>query len=116
MNHSETCLSNHRQHRCLTAGLCACPFIERVLDLMLVNATGLWAIAAASPDRTAVIEPDGRVVSYGELARDADSCGRGLQALGLRPGSSVATLLPNAAPALAAYSPALRTGPYGGTA
>jgi len=79
---------------------------------MLVNATGLWAIAAASPDRTAVIEPDGRVVSYGELARDADSCGRGLQALGLRPGSSVATLLPNAAPALAVYFAALQTGLY----
>src|SRR5260370_7424899 len=111
MNHSETCLSNHRQHRCLTAGLCACPFIERVLDLMLVNATGLWAIAAASPDRTAVIEPDGRVVSYGELARDADSCGRGLQALGLRPASSAPTLPPTAPPPPPAYSPAPPTRP-----
>src|SRR5260221_8383977 len=112
MNQSETCFSNHRQHRCLNACLCVFPFIERVLDLMLVTAPGLWAIAAASPDRTAVIEPDGRVVSYGELARDADSCGRGLQALGLRPGSSVATLLPNAAPALAVYFAALQTGLY----
>ena len=30
---------------------------------MLVNATGLWAIADASPDRTAVIEPDGRRIA-----------------------------------------------------
>ena len=79
---------------------------------MLVNATGLWAIADASPDRTAVIEPDGRAVSYAELARDADSYGRGLQALGLRPGSTVATLLPNGTAALAVYFAALQTGLY----
>jgi long-chain acyl-CoA synthetase len=79
---------------------------------MLVNATGLWAIADASPDRTAVIEPDGRAVSYAELARDADRYGRGLQALGLRPGSTVATLLPNGTAALAVYFAALQTGLY----
>jgi long-chain acyl-CoA synthetase len=79
---------------------------------MLVNATGLWAIADASPNRTAVIEPDGRAVSYAELARAADSYGRGLQALGLRPGSTVATLLPNGTAALAVYFAALQTGLY----
>ena len=44
---------------------------------------GLWTIAAQTPDRAAVIEPDGTVVSYGELAARADRLGRGLQALGL---------------------------------
>ena len=42
-----------------------------------VDAIGLWAIAAAAPARTAVIEPDGRAVSYAELAREADRYGRG---------------------------------------
>ena len=45
-----------------------------------MNAIGLWAIAAESPDRTAVIEPTGAAVTYAELAREADRYGRGLQA------------------------------------
>jgi long-chain acyl-CoA synthetase len=77
-----------------------------------VNAIGLWAIAASSPDRTAVIEPDGRAVSYAELAGEADRYGRGLQARGLRPGASVGVLLPNSAAALAVYFAALQTGLY----
>jgi long-chain acyl-CoA synthetase len=77
-----------------------------------VNAIGLWAIAAESPDRTAVIEPSGRAVTYAELAREADRYGRGLQALGLTPGDTVATLLPNSVAALAVYFAAIETGLY----
>ena len=55
---------------------------------MPVDAIGLWAIAARTPDRAAVIEPDGRVVTYAELAREADRYGRGLRALGLSTGTS----------------------------
>ncbi|MGH3410343.1 MAG: AMP-binding protein [Streptosporangiaceae bacterium] len=55
---------------------------------------GLWGIAGATPDRTAVIEPDGRAVSYAVLAALADRYGRGLQALGLRPGDTVGGQLP----------------------
>jgi long-chain acyl-CoA synthetase len=77
-----------------------------------VNAIGLWAIAAESPDRTAVIEPGGAAVTYAELAREADRYGRGLQALGLRPGDAVATLLPNGLTALAVYFAAIETGLY----
>src|SRR5260370_40746149 len=62
------------------------------------------------PNRTAVVEPDGGVVTYAELAREADRYGRGLQALGLRPGDSVATALPNSAAALAVYFAAIETG------
>jgi long-chain acyl-CoA synthetase len=83
-----------------------------VFYIEAVNATGLWAIAASSPDRTAVIEPDGRTVSYAELASEADRYGRGLQALGLRPGSTVAGLLPNGSAALALYFAAMQTGLY----
>jgi long-chain acyl-CoA synthetase len=77
-----------------------------------VNAIGLWPIAAESPDRTAVIDPGGAAVTYAELAREADRYGRGLQALGLRPGDVVATLLPNSVTALAMYFAAIETGLY----
>jgi long-chain acyl-CoA synthetase len=77
-----------------------------------MGATGLWAIAAGSPDSPAVIEAGGRVVSYGELAARADQYGRGLQELGLRPGSCVATLLPNSTEALAVYFAGLQAGLY----
>jgi len=72
----------------------------------------MWAIAGAAPDRTAVIEPDGRAVSYAELAATADRYGRGLQALGLRPGDTVAGLLPNSTEALALFFAAVQTGLY----
>ena len=73
---------------------------------------GLWAIAETMPDRTAVVDPDGTVVTYAELARDADRIGRGLQALGLGHGDTVAALLPNSATALAVYFAAIETGLY----
>ncbi|MGB6580228.1 MAG: AMP-binding protein, partial [Streptosporangiaceae bacterium] len=73
---------------------------------------GLWAIAEATPDRTAVIEPNGRPVSYAELAALADQYGRGLQALGLRPGATVAGMLPNSTEALALFFAAMQTGLY----
>ena len=74
--------------------------------------TGLWAIAAQAPGRPAVIEPDGTVVSYAELAGRADQIGRGLQALGLRPGDCVAGMLPNSSAALALFFAAMETGLY----
>ncbi len=73
---------------------------------------GLWTIAAQTPDRAAVIEPDGTVVSYAALAARADRLGRGLQALGLAPGATVAGMLPNGADALALFFAALQTGLY----
>jgi long-chain acyl-CoA synthetase len=77
-----------------------------------VTDIGLWNIAAQSPDRPAVIEPDGTVVSYAELAGRADQIGRGLQALGLRPGDCVAGMLPNGSAALALFFAAMETGLY----
>ena len=73
---------------------------------------GLWTIAAQIPDRTAVIEPDGGVVSYGALAARADQIGRGLRALGLGPGDTVAGMLPNGSAALALFFAAMQTGLY----
>ena len=73
---------------------------------------GLWTIAAHTPDRPAVIEPDGSVIGYAELAARADQLGRGLQALGLAPGDTVAGMLPNGADSLALFFAALQTGLY----
>ena len=73
---------------------------------------GLWAIAATDPERTAVIEPRGTAISYAELAALADRYGRGLQALGLRPGDTVAGMLPNSTEALALFFAAAQTGLY----
>ena len=74
--------------------------------------TGLWNIAAQTPDRPAVIEPDGTVVSYAELAAPGRPIGRGLQALGLRPGDCVAGMLPNGSAALALFFAAMESGLY----
>jgi long-chain acyl-CoA synthetase len=77
-----------------------------------VTVLGLWAIAEATPGRPAVIEPDGRVVNYAELAARADRYGRGLQARGLGAGDTVAGLLPNSTDALALFFAAAQTGLY----
>ncbi len=58
---------------------------------------GFWAAAAAEPDRVAVIDPDGRTWSAGELLAGANRTVNALRTLGLRPGDPVATLLPNRA-------------------
>jgi long-chain acyl-CoA synthetase len=80
--------------------------------LGLVADYGLWKIAAEDPGRVAVIEPDGGTVSYAALAARADRIGRGLRALGLRPGDAVAGMLPNGSDALALFFAALETGLY----
>jgi len=77
-----------------------------------VSDIGLWTIATQTPDRVAVIEPDGSVVSYAALAAMADQFGRGLQELGLAPGSTVAAMLPNGSEALALFFAAMQTGLY----
>ena len=76
------------------------------------DAPGLWTIAANHPERTAVTDPDGRHLTYGGLTAEADRIGRGLRALGLDPGSTVATLLPNSIAWLAVYFAAMESGLY----
>ena len=73
---------------------------------------GMWTIATGSPGATAIVDPDGKVVTYGELSASADRIGRGLQALGLSPGDTVAMLLPNGADLLAVEFATLETGLY----
>ncbi|MGB3444546.1 MAG: acyl-CoA synthetase [Actinophytocola sp.] len=74
--------------------------------------TGLWNIAREQPDLTAVVDPDGRQVTYAELAAAADRYGRGFQAMGLSQGDSVVLLLPNGIDLVSAYFGAFQTGLY----
>ncbi|MBB4904115.1 acyl-CoA synthetase [Actinophytocola algeriensis] len=74
--------------------------------------TGLWNIAREQPDLTAVVDPDGREVTYAELAAAADRYGRGFQAMGLSPGDSVVLLLPNGIDLVSVYFGAFQTGLY----
>jgi long-chain acyl-CoA synthetase len=73
---------------------------------------GLWNIAAAQPRRIALVAPSGRMVSFRELATLADRYAGGLRALGLRPGATVASMLPNGFEAVAMYFAAYQTGLY----
>ncbi|MGA6166505.1 acyl-CoA synthetase [Amycolatopsis magusensis] len=73
---------------------------------------GLWNIAEAEGDRTAVVEPDGTEVTYGELAAKANAYANGLRELGLDTGDVVVVLQPNGAELVAAYFAAIQTGLY----
>ncbi|RDI47251.1 acyl-CoA synthetase [Nocardia mexicana] len=73
---------------------------------------GLWNIAAAAPERIAVVDPTGREVSYAELAAQADRFARGLQARGLRAGDVLVSMVHNTAEALAVYFAAYQAGLY----
>ncbi|WP_116041010.1 acyl-CoA synthetase [Amycolatopsis palatopharyngis] len=73
---------------------------------------GVWNIAAERPEATAVVDPDGTEISYGELTAKANSYARGLQALGLDTGDVVVVLQPNGVELLAAYFAAIQSGLY----
>jgi len=73
---------------------------------------GVWRIARHSPQLTAIVDPDGSTVSYGDLIGAADRYARGLQALGLAAGDSLLLLLPNGSDLVAAYFGALQIGLY----
>ncbi|GAB3489283.1 long-chain acyl-CoA synthetase [Amycolatopsis cihanbeyliensis] len=77
-----------------------------------MSTPGLWHIAEQQPDRTAVIDTDGREISYAELSARANSYARGLRELGLEVGDAVVVLQPNGAELLAAYFAAIQSGLY----
>jgi long-chain acyl-CoA synthetase len=79
---------------------------------MVDSTLGLWNIAAATPERLALVDPDGREFSYGELAAAANRYANGLRALGLRTGDALVMMLPNSAELIAVYFAALQTGLY----
>ena len=56
---------------------------------------GFFRQAAAAPDRVVLVGPDGTEVTSGALAARANQVSRGLQALGLEKGDTVAVVVPN---------------------
>ena len=73
---------------------------------------GMWRIADATPDRTAVVDPSGREVTYGELAAMANAYANGLRSLGLGVGDALVMMLPNSVELVAVYFAAMQTGLY----
>ncbi|SDH32020.1 AMP-binding protein [Nonomuraea jiangxiensis] len=61
---------------------------------------GFYAIGAADPDRTAVIDTDGAEISYGALLARVNQVCHGLRARGIGTGDVVAGVLPNGIDAL----------------
>jgi long-chain acyl-CoA synthetase len=73
---------------------------------------GFWKIAQEDPGRTALIDPSGTVVSYGELFAEANRLVHGLRARGLGAGDGVAAVLPNGTELLSLYFAAMQAGWY----
>jgi len=58
---------------------------------------GFWNLAQKAPDALALVDPDGREWTRGELLAEANRIAHGLRAAGLRRGDCVALVLPNCA-------------------
>src|SRR4051812_19815106 len=73
---------------------------------------GFWRLAAADPERLALVTPDGLEHTAGELLAGANQVSHGLRALGLEKGDTVACVLPNGLPMMELYLGALQIGLY----
>jgi long-chain acyl-CoA synthetase len=77
-----------------------------------VPVDNFWGFAAKHPDHVAIVDADERRVTEGELLAEVNQLSRGLQALGLRPGDSIAAMLPNSREAMALYLAMQQIGLY----
>ena len=73
---------------------------------------GFWNLAQSAPDHLAVVDPDGVEMTAGELLAECNKLVHGLRALGLKPGDTIATVLPNSIPMLEAYLAVMQAGWY----
>ena len=64
---------------------------------------GFWKIAETLPDHLALVDPDEREISAGELLASCNQLVHGLRAMGLQPGDAIAMLLPNSAEVFELY-------------
>jgi long-chain acyl-CoA synthetase len=71
-----------------------------------------WRRAQEDPDWIAVIEPDGRNVTAGDLLARANQLTAALRAAGLKAGDGIVALLPNGSAAIEVYLAALQAGWY----
>ncbi|MET9625423.1 acyl-CoA synthetase [Streptomyces sp. NPDC006464] len=73
---------------------------------------GFWSQAAADPDRTVLVAPDGETWSAGRLHADVNRLVHGLRAAGLARGDAFAVVLPNGVEFLVAHLAASQAGFY----
>ena len=59
------------------------------------DATGFYELAAADPGRTAVVDPEGTAVTFGELGERVNKLSHALRAHGLAPGDAIAAIVHN---------------------
>jgi long-chain acyl-CoA synthetase len=73
---------------------------------------GFFSFATREPDVEALVAPDGRSLSRGELAALANRIANGLRAQGAQPDDTLALVLPNAVEMVAAYLAGTQIGLY----
>src|SRR5919199_1681872 len=73
---------------------------------------GFWEVAKKRPSLLALVEPDGREHSAEKLFASSNQATHGLRSLGLKPGDTVATLLPNSAAQIETYLACFQSGWY----
>ncbi|MBI2705989.1 MAG: acyl-CoA synthetase [Actinobacteria bacterium] len=73
---------------------------------------GFWRLATAQPDWVALVTPDGKERTAGELVAAANQVSHGLRALGVDAGDTVTCVLPNSIELVELYLGALQIGCY----
>jgi long-chain acyl-CoA synthetase len=73
---------------------------------------GFWTFAQQNPNHLALVEPDGREISAGDLLASANQVVHGLRALGLTAGDCVAMALPNCAEVFELFMAVAQAGWY----
>jgi long-chain acyl-CoA synthetase len=71
-----------------------------------------WKMAEEQPGHIAVVDPDGRNVTAGELLASANRIVHALRAMGLQPGDAIAVVLANSAPVFELYMACVQAGFY----
>lgn len=73
---------------------------------------GFWSFAQANPEKFALVDPDGREWTRGELLANANQIANGLRAQGLGKGDCVAVVLENCAEMFQVYLAVTQVGMY----
>jgi long-chain acyl-CoA synthetase len=77
-----------------------------------VTQRSFWTFAAANPDRVAFVDAEQRLTTNAEALAAVNRLSHGLRGLGLRPGDSLAAMLPNSPEALEVYLAMQQIGLY----
>jgi len=73
---------------------------------------GFWNFAQREPQKLALVTPEGREITRGELLAESNRLVHGLRALGLQKGDAVAILLPNGPEVIELYLACFQAGWY----